>query len=136
MEAFIYGLSFRIPNFQLSEQGIWTSLGAAISYSLLAISLSAAAEMWASDAPPFLSAAIFGVIAAFLWVRAGAFLSQRLFFGAIIILLAFAFQASLAAKILVVNMMDEMTRDDEILYFLGFLIIFLNLALYRVRAYR
>jgi hypothetical protein len=146
LQAFLYGFTFRIPKFQLSEQGTWTSFGAAISYSAVAALLAITASSWMpmlgetktnADSPPILSAIIFAMMGVFLWLRAGAFLSQRIFLAAVILLLAFAVQASLSTVVVILDAISfTSTEEDKILYFFGLLIVYLNLSLYRIRSYR
>jgi hypothetical protein len=141
-QAFFYGFTLRVPKFQLSEQGTWTSIGAAITYIVLAIIIAAILEFLSSDLAEgstlaYLRAFVFCVMAVFLWIRAGLFLSQRNFFAAIILSLASALQASLATDVILENNIGwTPTGEDKLLYFVGLLAIFLNLVLLRIRAYR
>lgn len=145
-QALFAGFTLQVPKFQLSEQGTWTSIGAAITYSIIAIGLAFTVSQWPAlmgDDPSSSSFApllgIFSVITVciFLWVRTGAFLAQRNFVAAIILSLTLPFLAAFGTEIAIVEGIWWTPRgDDRPLYFVGILTIYLNIAIWRISAYR
>jgi hypothetical protein len=145
-QAFFEGFTLQVPKFQLSEQGTWTSIGAAITYSIIAIGLASTASLWptlldesaaSSSSLPLLGIAVVGVISVFLWLRTGNFLEQRNFVAAIILSLTLPFLAAFVTEIVIEDSIWWTPRgEDKLLYFVGILTIYLNIAIWRIRAYR
>jgi len=145
-QAFFDGFTLQVPKFQLSEQGTWTSIGAAITYSIIAIGLASTASLWpalldesadSSSSLPLLGIAVVGVISVFLWMRTGDFLEQRNFVAAIILSLTLPFLAAFVTDVVIEDSIWwTPTSEDKLLYFVGILTIYLNVAIWRIRAYR
>ncbi|MGO8954774.1 MAG: toll/interleukin-1 receptor domain-containing protein [Rhodomicrobium sp.] len=145
-QAFFDGFTLQVPKFQLSEQGTWTSIGAAITYSIIAIGLGLTASQWpallgetpdSSNSQPLLGVVAVAIVSIVLWIRTGGFLAQRNFIAAIILSLTLPFLAAFVTDFVIEDSIWwTPTSDDKLLYFVGILTIYLNISVWRIRAYR
>lgn len=94
--AFLSGLSLRVPEFQLSAQGTWTSIGLAIGIFALLIggfflsifvNNELHAQGWLSNSRLFLTALIMIVFALFGWRQCNFWVKQRNFIAATVVAL-------------------------------------------------
>jgi hypothetical protein len=144
-QAFLSGLTFRVPKFQLSAQGTWTSIGATLAYGIVAVG----ASIWIndflqshiSDRGTWLAiwACILTIMTIFLHRRVGAFLRQRIFIAAIILSFAFLFLATFAATATIISVARLAKVYNEGQFgpiFLVALLFFAVLSVWRIRAYR
>ena len=142
-QAFFAGITFQMPKFQLSEQGTWTSIGAAVAYSIVALMLVELIQTLDLDYEQnsILNALVFGVVAIFLWIRGHSFLKQRNFVAGAILSITAITLAAIAINTIMLHVLPWKSMDDEVvLYFVGIFagiwIIFLNILVLQIRSYR
>ncbi|MBL8564313.1 MAG: toll/interleukin-1 receptor domain-containing protein [Hyphomicrobiaceae bacterium] len=101
-QAFLSGLTFRAPRFQLSTAGTWTSIGASIAYVIIfVVSTYYLHEIIDPNTRDnyvliLFSGGVWGLLALIGWQRVVAFATQRNFLAARIMLFSFTSLAALA----------------------------------------
>lgn len=139
-QAFLAGLTFRVPSFQLSTQGTWTSVGLAFAYLVLFAagafgSLLAASKLGDNRQTELVTAIVWSILSLIAWTRIGTFVAQRNLPGSVIVCLAFILVATLTGGML----QTVITGDGRSVPLLGFAaggIVALALAAWRIRSAR
>lgn len=134
LSAFLSGLTLRVPAFQLSSQGVWSSIGTAFGYFALqlagaAIVLKSYASFRGSQGGVntiFLVVATIALaaLARVAWTRYAAMVEQRNFVAATIMGLIFLLQAWLALVFAGVGLLAELDLRDE----MGFILFWALIA--------